>query len=71
MALSSVDICTLNEGKKKETGEPPSPVNSPPGCRFHPSCSYAMEICSKQEPPTIEIGNNHVVCCWLYTKRGS
>ncbi len=54
--------------KLKLQGEPPSPINPPSGCRFHPRCPFAMDICSKKEPPTINIGN-HIVSCWLYEKR--
>lgn len=50
-------------------GEPPSPINPPRGCRFHPRCPHAMDICSKQEPPAVEIGNNRTVYCWLYTEK--
>lgn len=50
------------------TGEVPSPINPPSGCRFHPRCSQAMEICSKKEPKLIDIGNGHLVACYLHTK---
>ncbi len=54
--------------RSKLQGEPPSPINPPPGCRFHPRCPFAMDICSKKEPPTIDMGS-HIVTCWLYEKR--
>jgi len=47
-------------------GEVPSPINPPPGCRFHPRCPYAMDICKREEPPLIEVGEGHKVACWLY-----
>ena len=50
-------------------GEPPSPINPPPGCRFHPRCPYAMDVCKKQEPPMIEVEPGHYVACWLYAKK--
>lgn len=50
-------------------GEPPSPINPPRGCRFHPRCPHALDICSKQEPPAVEISNNRTVFCWLYTEK--
>lgn len=46
------------------TGEVPSPVNPPTGCRFHPRCQYAMDMCSKEEPPLKDVGNNHLVACF-------
>lgn len=47
------------------TGEVPSPVNPPAGCRFHPRCPKVMEICAKKEPELKDIGNGHIVACHL------
>jgi oligopeptide/dipeptide ABC transporter ATP-binding protein len=44
-------------------GEIPSPVNPPPGCRFHTRCPIAEEICRKKEPPLIDVGGMHLVAC--------
>jgi peptide/nickel transport system ATP-binding protein len=44
-------------------GEPPSPVNPPSGCRFHPRCQYADDICSEEEPVLKSMGLNHFVAC--------
>lgn len=44
-------------------GEVPSPVNPPPGCRFHTRCPYAKEICKKERPTFIDIGDEHYVAC--------
>ena len=49
-------------------GEVPSAANIPPGCRFHPRCPYAMDICRKKEPPLIEVEPGHYVACWLHAK---
>ena len=46
-------------------GEPPSPVSPPKGCRFHPRCPYAEEICKVKEPPLIRVKNRQVMC-WRY-----
>jgi peptide/nickel transport system ATP-binding protein len=46
-------------------GFPPDLLNPPPGCRFHPRCSYAMEICRKKDPPLIEVEKGHLVACHL------
>ncbi|MDK6028476.1 ABC transporter ATP-binding protein [Ignisphaera sp. 4213-co] len=51
------------------SGSPPDLSNPPPGCRFHPRCPFAMDICRKEIPPTIEIEKNRYVSCWLYAKR--
>jgi len=50
-------------------GEPPSPLNPPPGCRFHPRCPYAMDVCRRQEPPEVEVKGDHYVACHLYAHR--
>ncbi len=50
-------------------GQPPDLRTPPPGCRFHPRCPYAMDICRKDEPPMIEIEPGHYVACWLHMKR--
>jgi peptide/nickel transport system ATP-binding protein len=44
-------------------GEPPSPINPPPGCRFHTRCPHATEICRSVEPPLTEYGNAHLAAC--------
>jgi len=48
------------------TGEIPSPVNPPSGCRFHTRCPLVMDICSKEEPPLISVGREHYVACHLH-----
>jgi oligopeptide/dipeptide ABC transporter ATP-binding protein len=45
-------------------GEVPSPVNPPQGCRFHPRCPFAMDICRKKEPQLLDAGNSHLVACY-------
>jgi peptide/nickel transport system ATP-binding protein len=44
-------------------GEPPSPINVPSGCRFHPRCPYAQEICVREIPEERDMGNGHYVAC--------
>ena len=46
-------------------GDVPSPLNPPTGCRFHPRCPVAIEKCSHEEPPFIEVSTDHWVACWL------
>jgi len=50
-------------------GEVPSLLEPPPGCRFHPRCPYAMDVCRREEPPMIDLGGGHQVACWLHAKR--
>ncbi|MEM1929105.1 MAG: ABC transporter ATP-binding protein [Thermofilaceae archaeon] len=47
-------------------GEPPSLINPPPGCRFHPRCPKAMSICSKEEPKLVKASGGRMVACHLY-----
>ncbi len=47
------------------SGDVPSPVNPPPGCRFHTRCPRAMERCHQEEPPWKDYGGEHFVACWL------
>jgi oligopeptide/dipeptide ABC transporter ATP-binding protein len=44
-------------------GEIPSPINPPSGCRFHTRCPVVMDICSKEEPATVNIKGEHYVAC--------
>ena len=48
-------------------GEPPSLINPPSGCRFHPRCPHIIKgLCDKDEPPDFEPTPGHFVECWLY-----
>ena len=47
-------------------GFPPDLLNPPKGCRFHPRCPYAMEICRKKDPQSVKAdGKSHSVACYL------
>lgn len=48
------------------TGELPSPVNPPSGCRFHTRCRKKMAVCEQEEPRWKEMGDGHGVACHLY-----
>ena len=68
--LSAVPIPNPKLEKQREhlliEGEIPSPVNPPPGCRFHPRCPKALPICSKETPEMKELDSGHFACCHLY-----
>lgn len=67
-ALISASQLTLpedSEGQAKQiilSGEMPSPLNPPSGCRFHTRCEEASEICSKEIPEMKTVGNHQVKC---------
>jgi oligopeptide transport system ATP-binding protein len=44
-------------------GDVPSPINPPPGCRFHTRCPYAIQACKEVVPPLAEIKPNHFAAC--------
>ncbi len=68
--LSAVPIPDPKVEKKREriilTGDVPSPINPPSGCRFHTRCPFVMDICREKEPPLTDQGGGHSVACWLY-----
>ena len=48
------------------TGEVPSPINPPSGCRFHPRCPFAMDKCAVETPEYKEVAPGHMTSCHLY-----
>ncbi|MGD2163157.1 MAG: dipeptide ABC transporter ATP-binding protein [Anaerolineales bacterium] len=67
--LSAVPIPDpLKEGKRQRIileGDVPSPVNPPRGCRFHPRCPLAIDVCKQEEPEWREVAPDHWVACHL------
>jgi len=47
-------------------GEVPSPIDPPPGCRFHTRCPRVMSVCRQQTPLLKDVDGNHLVACHLY-----
>ncbi|MBN2257986.1 MAG: ABC transporter ATP-binding protein [Anaerolineaceae bacterium] len=54
----------------KMEGAPPSLLDPPSGCRFHPRCPDRMKICSRKNPVLQKVGSDSQVACWLYSKEG-
>jgi oligopeptide/dipeptide ABC transporter ATP-binding protein len=52
-------------GRKKLSGDIPSAMHVPHGCRFHPRCPYVMAVCRTQDPPLIETAPGHQAACHL------
>jgi oligopeptide transport system ATP-binding protein len=66
--LSAVPIPDPDLSDQREQivleGDVPSPISPPSGCRFHPRCRYASEICSQEEPPLVQHGSGgHLAAC--------
>ncbi len=53
-------------GQIKLKGEVPSPINTPPGCKFAGRCPYATERCRQAAPELREVEKDHYVACYLY-----
>jgi peptide/nickel transport system ATP-binding protein len=47
-------------------GAPPSLIDPPPACRFHPRCPNAMRVCSTKDPIEVRVADGHVTECWLH-----
>ena len=64
---SEPDANNADSYKEVPAGEPPSLVNPPTGCRFHPRCPKIIKgICDVKFPPEFEPEPAHLVACWLY-----
>lgn len=68
--LSAIPIPDPDAEAKRERilleGEVPSPANPPSGCRFHPRCAYATDICRQEDPQSRNLGTDgtdHLVAC--------
>lgn len=70
--LSAVPVPDPSVEKRRQriilTGDVPSPVKPPKGCRFHPRCRYAQEECSIEEPQFKEVETDHWVACHFWDK---
>jgi oligopeptide/dipeptide ABC transporter ATP-binding protein len=65
--LSAVPVPDPDLARARERivleGDVPSPINPPSGCRFHPRCRYATQVCKEIEPPLVDYGNGHLAAC--------
>ena len=70
MLVSAVPLTDPSAARSRApmlmVGEPPSPVNLPTGCYFHPRCPNAMPHCATIEPEWREVAPGHRVACHLY-----
>lgn len=68
LPIPDPEIARKKKLREEVKGEPPSPINPPSGCRFHPRCPYMMAKCRYKEPRLVEYELGHHVSCWLYEK---
>ena len=47
-------------------GDPPSPLDPPPGCHLHPRCAHAQDICRRSRPELADAGDAHATACHLW-----
>jgi peptide/nickel transport system ATP-binding protein len=71
--LSAIPVPDPAEQHRRErivlSGDIPSPLNPPSGCRFHTRCPYVMDICKTVDPPAFDLGNGTTVWCHLRSKQ--
>ncbi|PMQ02235.1 MAG: dipeptide/oligopeptide/nickel ABC transporter ATP-binding protein [Dictyoglomus sp. NZ13-RE01] len=65
MLLNSVPTLRTDKKLRSIPGSPPSLINPPQGCRFHPRCQYVMDICRVKEPPMFKKGEEHYAKCYI------
>jgi peptide/nickel transport system ATP-binding protein len=66
--LESIPRITDEYGRKLESivGSIPDPLHLPGGCKFHPRCRYAIDLCTNEEPGLLPNDNGGYVRCWMY-----
>jgi peptide/nickel transport system ATP-binding protein len=70
--LSAVPVPEPGAPKRRIilAGDIPSPINLPPGCRFHTRCPHAFERCRSEEPALREVAPGHLAACHLNDGQG-
>ncbi len=67
--LSAVPIPDPRTARRRQRvvleGDVPSPIDPPPGCRFHTRCPIAVDVCSQERPEWRDVGAEHWVACHL------
>jgi oligopeptide transport system ATP-binding protein len=65
--LSAVPIPDPKRNASRERlileGDPPSPIDPPPGCHFHTRCPWVTDVCRTDDPPLRELAQEHIAAC--------
>lgn len=69
-AIGDPDAANATRFREVPSGEPPSLINPPAGCRFHPRCVHAIAgLCDHEQPPDFEPRIGHLSACWLHSDK--
>ncbi len=60
------NLDALSERLQTIRGQVPAATDFPSGCRFHPRCPHAMQVCAQAEPKACSITEDHTASCWLF-----
>lgn len=66
LLMASVPTLRTDKDLAFIPGAPPSLIDPPDGCRFHPRCPHRMDVCMKESPLRTDLGHGHYVRCWLF-----
>ncbi len=66
---SAPDPDDLSARARGARGEAPSLVRPPAGCRFHPRCPFAVDLCRTEVPPLLPVSDGREAACWGYSQR--
>ena len=69
LIASAPDPSRATATRVRDIGQPPSLIDPPSGCRFHPRCPYAWRRCASDAPPAFALSESagHTARCWLYS----
>ena len=65
-AVPTTDLESRGSNRIVLAGDPPTPANPPPGCRFHTRCQFVMDVCKTDDPPPAIVDGGSTVYCHLY-----
>ena len=70
-SVPDIDDTTIVVAIEGIPGAPPDLRDPPVGCRFHPRCRYAMDVCMREDPPHVGAEDAYAACWWVQRQRES